>query len=50
MEQLSDDLLVEAYEKAIQLELEDDFVTLIEKELRKRSLLMGNYRPVSISR
>lgn len=48
MEQLSDDLLIEAYEKALQLKLGEDFVALIEEELRKRSLLIKkDYFPVT---
>ncbi|MFB5662139.1 sporulation histidine kinase inhibitor Sda [Alteribacillus sp. HJP-4] len=38
MRQLSDDLLIEAYEKAIHLELNSDFIALIEEELNRRSL------------
>ncbi|SDH46585.1 developmental checkpoint coupling sporulation initiation to replication initiation [Alteribacillus persepolensis] len=39
MKQLSDDLLIEAYEKALDLQLNDDFILLIEKEMTRRSLL-----------
>ncbi len=42
MDQLSDELLMEAYEKAKRLKLSDDFVALIEKELKKRAIPMGN--------
>jgi len=35
---LSDALLLEAYEKAIELELHDDFIHLIKEELNKRAL------------
>ncbi|WP_240376531.1 sporulation histidine kinase inhibitor Sda [Bacillus piscicola] len=38
MEHLSDELLLEAYEKALQLNLNQDFISLIEEELKKRSL------------
>lgn len=35
---LSDALLMEAYEKAIELKLNDDFIQLIKEELDKRAL------------
>ncbi|RPF55558.1 sporulation histidine kinase inhibitor Sda [Aquisalibacillus elongatus] len=38
MEQLSDELLVESYSKAQQLELNHDFIKLIEEELIRRGL------------
>ncbi|MBM7838057.1 developmental checkpoint coupling sporulation initiation to replication initiation [Alkalihalobacillus xiaoxiensis] len=38
MENLSDELLIETYQKAIELELNQDFVDLIYSELFKRSL------------
>ncbi len=38
MEHLSDELLLESYQKANELNLSPDFVYLIEKEIRKRSL------------
>ncbi|WP_100398274.1 sporulation histidine kinase inhibitor Sda [Bacillus sp. FJAT-44742] len=38
MEQLPDDLLVEAYLKAVSLRLNEDFIQLIESELERRSL------------
>lgn len=38
MEWLSDTLLLEAYEKAKELELNLDFIQLIEEEINKRSL------------
>lgn len=34
---LSDDLLVETYKKAKELELAPDFVSLIEQEINRRS-------------
>ncbi|MRH43050.1 sporulation histidine kinase inhibitor Sda [Aquibacillus halophilus] len=39
MEHLSDDLLIESYYKATELELSREFILLIEKELQRRSLL-----------
>jgi len=39
MNDLSDDLLIEAYHKAIELHLNPDFISLIEKEIIKRNLL-----------
>jgi len=38
MDCLSDALLQEAYEKAIELNLNHDFIQMIEEELNKRSL------------
>ncbi|RSL34450.1 sporulation histidine kinase inhibitor Sda [Salibacterium salarium] len=38
MRQLSDELLIEAYEKALRLHLNDDFISLMEEEIKKRSL------------
>lgn len=44
MEQLSDELLIESYIKAIQLALSPDFIALLEAEIKKRGLenLMAN--------
>ncbi|MBB5173975.1 sporulation histidine kinase inhibitor Sda [Texcoconibacillus texcoconensis] len=39
MNHLSDELLMETYEKAVELKLSDDFIRLIENELERRSLL-----------
>ncbi|ALA51200.1 sporulation histidine kinase inhibitor Sda [Shouchella clausii] len=38
MENLSDELLIETYHKAIELELNQDFIDLIHDELLRRSL------------
>lgn len=38
MRQLSDDLLIETYEKARELNLSDDFLSLIQQELERRSM------------
>lgn len=38
MKNLSDDLLIESYYKAIELNLSIDFIKLIEKEIASRSL------------
>lgn len=38
MEKLSDDLLIESYVKARELKLSNDFITLIQKEIERRSL------------
>ncbi|MBR7553360.1 sporulation histidine kinase inhibitor Sda [Allobacillus sp. GCM10007491] len=38
MEQLSDHLLIESYLRAVKLELNDDFIDLIEQELVIRGL------------
>ncbi|MFC0522531.1 sporulation histidine kinase inhibitor Sda [Pontibacillus salicampi] len=38
MEHLSDELLVESYQKAIELNLSSEFIQLIEEELQRRSL------------
>jgi len=38
MDYLSDALLVEAYEKAIELNLHVDFISMIEKEMDRRGI------------
>jgi len=38
MEKLSDELLIESYFKARNLHLSTDFIILIEKEIKRRSL------------
>ncbi len=38
MNNLSDDLLIESYHKAKKLNLSNDFIHLIESEIRRRSL------------
>lgn len=38
MDLLSDTLLLEAYEKAVELQLNEDFISLIKEELVKRAL------------
>nr|WP_147532433.1 sporulation histidine kinase inhibitor Sda [Bacillus marasmi] len=38
MRKLSDKLLLESYHKAKELKLNPDFICLIEKELKRRSL------------
>ncbi|WP_082686882.1 sporulation histidine kinase inhibitor Sda [Bacillus sp. FJAT-27445] len=38
MRKLSDDLLIESYYKARELNLSPDFIYLIEKEIQRRSL------------
>lgn len=38
MDFLSDTLLLEAYNKAVELQLNEDFISLIKEELVKRAL------------
>ncbi|SFD56274.1 developmental checkpoint coupling sporulation initiation to replication initiation [Lentibacillus persicus] len=38
MERLSDELLLESYRKANKLNLNPDFINLIEKEIKRRNL------------
>ncbi len=38
MKQLSDDLLIETYYKAIELNLSQEFIRLIEEEIHRRLL------------
>ncbi|RAK22467.1 developmental checkpoint coupling sporulation initiation to replication initiation [Anoxybacillus vitaminiphilus] len=38
MKNLSDELLIESYYKAIELKLSPDFIELIEREIFRRSL------------
>jgi developmental checkpoint coupling sporulation initiation to replication initiation len=38
MRKLSDELLIESYHKAIQLNLSPDFIRLIENEIHRRAL------------
>lgn len=42
MEHLSDALLIEAYDKAKQLNLNDDFIHIIEEEISRRNLIISN--------
>ncbi|KKK33122.1 sporulation protein [Mesobacillus campisalis] len=38
MRKLSDELLIESYYKAVELNLNTDFIRLIETEIKRRSL------------
>lgn len=38
MEHLSDELLIESYYRATELKLSNDFISLIEDEIQRRSL------------
>ncbi len=38
MDCLSDRLLMEAYEKAVQLNLNEDFIQMIEEEINRRAI------------
>jgi developmental checkpoint coupling sporulation initiation to replication initiation len=38
MNKLSDELLIEAYQKAVELNLSPDFIRLVEAEIHRRSL------------
>ena len=38
MRKLSDELLIETYHKAKELDLSPDFISLIEKEIHRRSI------------
>ncbi len=38
MRKLSDELLIETYHKAKKLDLSPDFISLLEKELQRRSI------------
>ncbi|WP_081831501.1 sporulation histidine kinase inhibitor Sda [Geomicrobium sp. JCM 19038] len=38
MRNLSDEMLLEAYEKALYLRLSDDFIAIIRSEVERRSL------------
>lgn len=38
MEYLSDSLLIEAYYKAIELQLNDDFISMIKDEMEHRQI------------
>lgn len=40
---LNDTTLLESYQTAIQLELEDDFVNLLKEELARRNLLPDDH-------
>ncbi|MFD2704107.1 MULTISPECIES: sporulation histidine kinase inhibitor Sda [Salibacterium] len=46
MKQLSDELLIEAYEKALRLQLNDDFILVLEQEIKNRSLQEKCMKPV----
>ncbi|MBP1970513.1 antitoxin component HigA of HigAB toxin-antitoxin module [Virgibacillus natechei] len=45
MNNLSDDLLVEAYHQAKALNLAPDFIRLIKREMEQRSLLLSPIYP-----
>ncbi|AZV44475.1 sporulation protein [Peribacillus asahii] len=49
MHTLSDDLLLESYFKAKQLNLDAEFIRLIESEIHRRSLTNQIYTPISES-
>ncbi|QDI92909.1 sporulation histidine kinase inhibitor Sda [Salicibibacter halophilus] len=38
MRNLSDEMLIEAYERALTLNLNDDFIAIIQSEMERRSL------------
>ncbi|AXF54653.1 sporulation histidine kinase inhibitor Sda [Salicibibacter kimchii] len=38
MRNLSDEMLIEAYERALHLNLNDDFIAIIQSEMERRSL------------
>jgi developmental checkpoint coupling sporulation initiation to replication initiation len=38
MDYLSDSLLIEAYEKAVELNLDFDFIHMIQEEMNKRTI------------
>ncbi|MRX71343.1 sporulation histidine kinase inhibitor Sda [Bacillus lacus] len=38
MRKLSDELLIESYYKATEMKLSEDFIELIESEIKRRSL------------
>ncbi|GAB3051353.1 sporulation histidine kinase inhibitor Sda [Virgibacillus ainsalahensis] len=38
MEKLTDELLMEAYQKALDMHVDKDFILLLEKELSRRKL------------
>ncbi|CAM3250945.1 sporulation histidine kinase inhibitor Sda [Filibacter tadaridae] len=40
MKKMSDELLMEAYAQAIELKLCPDFISLLENEIRQRSLVI----------
>ncbi|WP_156291934.1 sporulation histidine kinase inhibitor Sda [Oceanobacillus salinisoli] len=42
MEFLSDDTLIRAYKRAVELGLEEDFIELLANELRRRDLVIIN--------
>lgn len=39
MKNLSDELLIESYKKATELQLSDEFIQLMEEEMLRRSLM-----------
>lgn len=38
MDELSNSLLIEAYKKAVELKLDNDFINMIEEEISKRTI------------
>ncbi|MEI3613240.1 sporulation histidine kinase inhibitor Sda [Pseudogracilibacillus sp. SO30301A] len=47
MENLSNDLIIEAYNKAIELKLDDDFQLMLKKEILRRKLELNNLSKIS---
>lgn len=43
MENLSNDLIIEAYYKAIELKLDDDFQLMLKKEIMRRNLEIAHF-------
>ncbi|NGP43482.1 sporulation histidine kinase inhibitor Sda [Bacillaceae bacterium SIJ1] len=49
MKHLSDELLVESFLKASQLQLNPEFIKLIEEEIRRRSLKLNSNKMITTS-
>lgn len=47
VENLSNDLIIEAYNKAIELKLDDDFQLMLKKEILRRKLELNNLSKIS---
>ncbi|WP_078555584.1 sporulation histidine kinase inhibitor Sda [Bacillus alkalicellulosilyticus] len=49
MEKIDDDLLIEAYIKAVELNLERDFISILEQELKRREIVIThNLKPETV--
>lgn len=49
MNKLSDDFLIEAYEKAVALDVDQEFINLLKQEMKRRKEISHKYKLASSS-